>query len=92
MSTISTSCSEPGPSLEYEHLDLVDPFHHLASADDPDSDLLPAQPPSIHDQIIQINIPLLDTDESPPTMSLSLAVNAGAGCGGIAWPAGEVRF
>lgn len=90
---MSTSCNEPRTSLEQnEHLDLVDPFHHLASADDPDSDLLPAQPSSILDQIIQIHIPLLDTDESPPTMSLSLAVNAGAGCGGIAWPAGEVRF
>lgn len=88
---MSTSCNKPGPSFDgHEHLDIVDPFHHLASADDPDEDLLPAQPPSIHDQIIQLNIPLLDTDESPRTMSLSLAVNAGAGCGGIAWPAGEV--
>ncbi|KAN0124563.1 putative methyltransferase domain containing protein [Lactarius tabidus] len=88
---MSTSSNEPGPSLdEHEHLDLVDPFHHLASADDPDLDLLPAQPPSIQDQIIQIDIPLLDTDESLRTLSLSLAVNASVGCGGIAWPAGEV--
>lgn len=89
---MSTSCNEPGSSLQNEHLDLVDPFHCLASADDTDSDLLPAQPPSIHEQIIQIDISLLDTDESPPTMSLSLTVNAGAGCGGIAWPAGEVTL
>jgi hypothetical protein len=88
MSTISSSCKEPGPSQphELEHLDAVDPFQHF---DDPD--LLPAQPPSLRDQIIQIDIklPFLDADESKP---LSLAVNASPGCGGIAWPAGEVRF
>ena len=85
------STKQPGPSRphELEHLDTIDPFQYFASAEDPD--LLPAQPPSLREQIIQIDIklPLLDTGESQP---LSLAVNASPGCGGIAWPAGEVRF
>lgn len=87
---MSTFCNEPVPSPTQEHLDIVDPFQHLASADD----LLPAQPPSLRDQIIQIDVtlPLLDADESQRTISLSLAVDASPGCGGIAWPAGEVRF
>ncbi|KAI9430929.1 putative methyltransferase-domain-containing protein [Lactarius indigo] len=85
MSTITTSSSGPGPLS----LDVIDPLQHLASSDD--LDLLPAQPPSLRDQIIQINIRLLpDTDESQQSISLPLAVDASPGCGGIAWPAGEV--
>ncbi|KAF8269714.1 putative methyltransferase-domain-containing protein [Lactarius quietus] len=90
MSAYSTSCDEPRPSRAQEHLDLSDPFQQFASADD--SDVLPAQPPSLRDQIIQINIerPSLDTDTSQGTINLSLAVDATPGCGGVAWPAGEV--
>ncbi|KAH8986361.1 putative methyltransferase-domain-containing protein [Lactarius akahatsu] len=85
MSAIATSCSGPEPLS----LDIIDPLHHLASSDDPD--LLPAHPPSLRDQIIQINIRLpLDTDEFQRSISLPLAVDASPGCGGIAWPAGEV--
>jgi hypothetical protein len=75
----------PDPSLaEEERLDAIDPLRHLCSADD--SELLPSQPPSLGGQIIQINI------EAPHrTITLSLAVDASPGCGGIAWPAGEVR-
>ncbi|KAI9453207.1 putative methyltransferase-domain-containing protein [Lactarius psammicola] len=91
MSTIATSCKDPRPplSLTQDHLGVIGPLQHLASSDD--TDLLPAQPPSLRNQIIQINIKLpLDTDESPRSISLSLAVDASPGCGGIAWPAGEV--
>ncbi|KAH8989339.1 putative methyltransferase-domain-containing protein [Lactarius hatsudake] len=55
MSAIATSCSGP----EQLSLDIIDPLHHLASSDDPD--LLPAQPPSLRNQIIQINIRLHST-------------------------------
>ncbi|KAI0247502.1 putative methyltransferase-domain-containing protein [Lactifluus subvellereus] len=74
---------------EEEALDVIDPLRHLYSADD--SDLLPAQPVSLRDQIIQINIeaPPLRPEESHQTIILSLAVDASPGCGGIAWPAGE---
>ena len=49
--------------------------------------LLPVPAPSIRDQTIQINF------ETPlhRTITLSLSVDAGPGCGGIAWPAGKVR-
>ena len=99
MATIATSCNDRPPplSVAWELLDVIDPLHHLASTDDPD--LLPAQPPSLRDQIIQITIKLppldvnsLNADDSQRTISLSLAVDASPGCGGIAWPAGEVRF
>ena len=77
---------------EEEVLDAIDPLRHLCSADD--SDLLPAQPASLRDQIIQITIeaPPLRPEESHQTIILSLVVDASPGCGGIAWPAGEVRF
>ncbi|KAH9051861.1 putative methyltransferase-domain-containing protein [Lactarius vividus] len=84
MSTIATSCSPESLSF-----DVIGHLQHLASSDD--SDLLPTQPPSLRDQIIQINIRLpLDTDESQQSISLPLSVDASPGCGGIAWPAGEV--
>ena len=94
MTTVATSCNDRPPplSLAREPLDVIDPLQHLASTDD--TDILPAQPPSLRDQIIQITIslPLLNTDESQRTITLSLAVDASPGCGGIAWPAGEVRL
>jgi protein N-lysine methyltransferase METTL21A len=76
-------------SMDQNTLDYVEvPLRHFFSALGPDNILLPTPTPSsIRDQIIQINF------ETPPhrTIALSLAVDAGPGCGGIAWPAGEVR-
>ena len=70
--------------------DIDPPLRHffLASDDLDGSDLLlPAPAPSIRDRIVQINF------EAPlhRTIALSLSVDPGPGCGGIAWPAGEVR-
>ena len=72
--------------------DVEVPLRHFFSAsesdDQDDSDiLLPVPAPSIRDQTIQINF------ESPPhrTIALTLSVDASPGCGGIAWPAGEVH-
>ncbi|KAF9817674.1 hypothetical protein IEO21_03330 [Rhodonia placenta] len=73
--------------LREENLDDLDPLRHLrGSADADDADLVPAQPPSILDQTIELTFPS-DTSE---TVSITLAVDASPGCGGIAWPAGEV--
>jgi hypothetical protein len=77
---------------EEEVLDAIDPLRHLCSANA--SDLLPAQPASLRDQIIQITIeaPPIRPEDSHQTIIVSLAVDASPGCGGIAWPAGEVRL
>ena len=70
--------------------DVELPLRHFFSAPNShnqDDMLLPAPAASIRDQTIQLSF------ESPlhRTIALSLAVDAGPGCGGIAWPAGEVR-
>ncbi|KAI0291925.1 putative methyltransferase-domain-containing protein [Multifurca ochricompacta] len=77
---------------EEEALDIIDPLRHLSSTGDDDTDLLQAQSYSLYNQIIQIDIqiPLVHPETSNRTISLSLAVDASPGCGGIAWPAGEV--
>lgn len=71
--------------------DVEFPLRHFFSATESDNQdhsdiLLPAPAPSIQDQTIQINF------ETPlyRTIPLSLSVDARPGCGGIAWPAGEV--
>ncbi|KAI0260911.1 putative methyltransferase-domain-containing protein [Gloeopeniophorella convolvens] len=78
---------------EEEALDSIDPLRHLRDVDD--ADLVPAQPPSVHDQIICIGVALPPDNEGSQqwphqNIMISLAVDAGPGCGGIAWPAGEV--
>ncbi|KAI0723442.1 putative methyltransferase-domain-containing protein [Earliella scabrosa] len=76
-----------------EKLDELDPLRHLRE-DDSDQDssahLVPAQPPSIRDQTIELTFHAsADTTVSAP-VTIKLAVDASPGCGGIAWPAGEV--
>jgi hypothetical protein len=81
-------------SMEEENLDDIAPLRHLFSSDDSDDLLLPAPPPPrTDDQIVQINFlaPLNhQPEESYRTITLSLSVDPSPGCGGIAWPAGEV--
>jgi len=74
--------------MEEESLETTDPF--LFPGDD--SDLLPPSAPSLCDHITQINFdaPPLHPEDLPRTISLSLFLDARPGCGGIAWPAGEV--
>lgn len=69
-----------------ERLDSQDPLRHLRATDD---ELVPEQPKSVHDELVKIDVPLGGSHGS--TVQLSLAVDAGPGCGGITWPAGEVR-
>jgi len=76
-----------------ESLDQLDPLRHLRSPDDADdpaadiSDIVPAQRPSVLDQTIELEYP---TVPDAPPVRIKLAVDASPGCGGIAWPAGEV--
>jgi hypothetical protein len=73
--------------------DVEVPLRHFFSPSESDnnqdnSDILPPAPaPSTRDQNIQINF----GTPHHRTIALSLSVDAGPGCGGIAWPAGQVR-
>lgn len=69
----------PNEILEQEKLDEIDPLRHLRQDDD--DAFVPPQPASVHKQI--------DTLHFGP-IALKLLVDAGPGCGGIAWPAGQV--
>lgn len=64
-----------------EHLDALDPLRHLR--DDTGDVLVPPQIPTVAHQTIELSFPPLDNP-------VKLVVDAGPGCGGIAWPAGEV--
>ncbi|KAI0356719.1 hypothetical protein OH77DRAFT_227793 [Trametes cingulata] len=77
-----------------EQLDELDPLRHLR--EDPGSSdgegagtIVPAQPPSIHNQTIELAFPVALQD-GQGSVAIRLAVDASPGCGGIAWPAGEV--
>ncbi|VDC06214.1 unnamed protein product [Peniophora sp. CBMAI 1063] len=68
-----------------ERLDSQDPLRHLRATDE---ELVPEQPRSIHDELVRLDVPMGGSPDK--TVQLSLAVDAGPGCGGITWPAGEV--
>lgn len=68
--------------ISEEQLDDADPLRHLRQQDSDDLlPLVPAQPPSIHNETLHLNF---------QDITVTLRVDAGPGCGGIAWPAGEV--
>ncbi|EPS95878.1 hypothetical protein FOMPIDRAFT_1032670 [Fomitopsis schrenkii] len=85
-----------------ETLDELDPLRHLRDDPDPDSgdrahsssdSIVPAQLPSILNQTIELRFPCsssanLHADHGK--IIIRLAVDASPGCGGTAWPAGEV--
>lgn len=74
-----------------EALDISDPLRHLRTdasdfaRDDEDTVVVPSQPRSILGETIRLTFPV-----DSPLVSISLKVDASHGCGGIAWPAGEV--
>ena len=80
-----------------EHLDELDPLRHLredAGSDEDGSEIIvPVQPPSIRNQTIELAFPaVVDVGvRASSPVTIKLAVDASPGCGGIAWPAGEVR-
>lgn len=68
--------------IREEQLDDADPLRHLQHQDTDDLlPLVPTQPPSIHNETLHFNF---------QDITVTLQVDAGPGCGGIAWPAGEV--
>ncbi|KZO92188.1 hypothetical protein CALVIDRAFT_601694 [Calocera viscosa TUFC12733] len=77
---------------EEERLDELDPLRHLRGDDNADANhadevlsdgfIIPAQRPSIIDQLQTLSFP-------PLIPELQLSIDAGPGSGGIAWPAGE---
>lgn len=75
-----------------EELDNLDPLRHLRHSAKPGSDdILPSQLPSVIGEIIQIPIyARRDGLNSSDLINVQLALDASPGCGGVAWPAGEV--
>ena len=51
-------------------------------------DVLPQQSHSIRDGILKLSF----VNDPHDPLSISLAVDASPGCGGLAWPAGQVRY
>ena len=73
-----------------EALDEQDPLRHLRNDDE--RDIVPVQPPSVHNQTLELTFPTpgsVNADDVDK-VSIRLLVDASPGCGGIAWPAGEV--
>lgn len=74
-----------------EALDTLDPLRHLRTGssnfagDDEGTVIVPSQPRSILGETIRLTFPV-----DSPLVSISLKIDASHGCGGIAWPAGEV--
>lgn len=102
---IAPSSRPPSPTLsEEEALDLADPLRHLRGSDHPhsqsiessdDAVLLPDQPHSIQNETISLSFStglekIIPNGDPSRYISIKLAVDASPGCGGIAWPAGEV--
>ncbi len=87
--------AQPLPMLETldlateESLDALDPLRHLRNDYELDTGLMPIQPPSIYNQTLRLSFPSTG-DDVPNPVQVHLSVDASPGCGGIAWPAGEV--
>lgn len=74
-----------------ERLDDLDPLRHLredaGSDEDSAGTIVPVQPPSVRNQTIEL---AFAATPDIGRVAIKLAVDASPGCGGIAWPAGEV--
>ncbi|KAF7792122.1 hypothetical protein EIP86_003152 [Pleurotus ostreatoroseus] len=68
-----------------EKLDELDPLRHLRN----DDDIVPVQPKSVHNETLDLSFPT-SPHGLPQAVAIRLAVDASPGCGGIAWPAGQV--
>lgn len=78
-----------------EIMDAIDPLRHLRNQDsltDCDERIIPAQPHTIQNETIQLSFSKFLQNERSILIQVTLKVDASPGCGGIAWPAGEVRF
>ncbi|KAF9246900.1 putative methyltransferase-domain-containing protein [Melanogaster broomeanus] len=78
-----------------EALDALDPLRHLRNDENVDhhdesQNVVPIQPRSVHNEMIRLSFPDHSADGCPAVIQITLKVDASPGCGGIAWPAGEV--
>ncbi|KAI6105425.1 putative methyltransferase-domain-containing protein [Pisolithus sp. B1] len=75
-----------------ETLDALDPLRHLRNQDDPSDHivLVPTQPRSVQNQCISLTFPSPSPEGSVTAIRITLRLDASPGCGGMAWPAGEV--
>ena len=89
-----------------EQLDYKDPLRHLMNDHELEGiisaeglsrgsssrsellDVLPQQSHSIRNGILELSF----LNDLSNHLSISLAVDASPGCGGLAWPAGQVRY
>ncbi|KAF9468900.1 putative methyltransferase-domain-containing protein [Collybia nuda] len=86
-----------------EQLDIQDPLRHYMQLDDINEtdpsethqvssellSVLPRQSHSVHDEILKLSF-LKNQDDLQPLVSITLSMDAAPGCGGVAWPAGQV--
>ncbi|EKM59600.1 uncharacterized protein PHACADRAFT_191971 [Phanerochaete carnosa HHB-10118-sp] len=70
-----------------EQFDTLDPLRHLRNGGE--LGLVPAQPPSIHNEDLQLAFPSAG-GRVPNPVSIRLLTDASPGCGGITWLAGEI--
>lgn len=89
-----------------EQLDIQDPLRHYMQGPDDTGEtnpgeshelssellsVLPRQSHSVQDEILKLSF-LNSEDDLQPPVTITLAMDAAPGCGGIAWPAGQVRI
>lgn len=90
---IGTSLADFDPSVLSneialdEALDALDPLRHFGEDADSQS-IVPVQPRSTYNEFMQLSFP----NQCSTAVRVVLRVDASPGCGGIAWPAGEVRI
>lgn len=87
-----------------EQLDIQDPLRHymqeLEAAETNSEEIhelssellsvLPRQSHSVHDEILKLSF--LNSKDDLLPLTITLTMDAAPGCGGIAWPAGQVRI
>lgn len=74
-----------------EALDALDPLRHYSSCDVSES-VLPMQPQTAVKEIVDLSFGGHISTEHREQLSIRLAVDSSPGCGGIAWPAGQVNY
>lgn len=89
----------PGYDLDEElRLDALHPLRQLMHDEQGTSDsasdlqrVLPPQISSVLNQTVEFKFPLQPADGYQPQLILRLMSDATDGCGGLVWPAGQVR-
>ncbi|KIK99697.1 hypothetical protein PAXRUDRAFT_465335 [Paxillus rubicundulus Ve08.2h10] len=78
-----------------ETLDAHDPLRHLRGDEGVEHhadsrSIVPIQPPSVHNEVIRLSFPNDSDKGCAAAIQITLKMDASPGCGGIAWPAGDV--